>query len=155
MNLGIQLPDLTCPGGVGAGLLVDDCADPRRAQITLSRPGLDAQLRESDLQLEHRRWCRQLSDPIGTVAAGANDIYAGSPVTNLAAFVSELPREGGTIWVRLSSTFVNGDHRSSRTTATAADTTTQVGAFVVGNGVHADGYDTQTAEALQCVRPAI
>ena len=60
--------------------------------------------------------------------------------------MGRLPRRR-LIWVRLSSTFVNGDPPLFEDYSyTAADTTTQVGAFVVGNEVHADGYDTQTTE---------
>jgi hypothetical protein len=145
VNLGgTQLPDLTCRAGWALDFSSTTAPTPRPAQITAPAP--DSTLSSANQIFNWNTGVGVASYRIAVgTSIGADDIYAGSPVTNLAAFVSELPRAGGPIWVRLSSSFVNGNPALFEDYSyTAADTTTRVGPFVVSNEVHADGYDSQT-----------
>src|SRR5262249_55454741 len=140
-TLGGNLPDLSCR----AGWAIDftSTATPALASAEIVNPPNGATLTSAN---QIFNWTTgvgvssyQLA--VGT-SPGANDIYSGPAVTDLATLVTGLPTTSSTVYVRLSS-FVNGGWHFVDYTYLGAGTTTAVGTFAVGRVLFDDGYSAR------------
>ena len=146
VSLGGNMPDLACRAGWALDFSSTTTPTPAAAEIVSPPPGSTLTSANQIFNWTSGVGVSSYQLTVGT-SQGANDIYSGPALADLAAFVTGLPTTGGTVWVRLSS-FLNEGWHFVDYQYTAADTTSVVGTFAVGNVVADDGYAVRTTPPL-------